>query len=622
MGDRKGEALPVGAHRPFRPSGPRQHRRTIHAELFTSFFVVVVIGVVLVGTVSYSVSSRSMRSIAEQANEQLASQIKQSLDQDFHRKRDLLLAPYYEAEYLTGIARYPAMSESERYLFQQALGDLYLMNFYVSPRPDFVRFTVYDANGEMMYTSGNKEIERRNVRKEPWFEETVARRGAVYFSGSYETYDESTRAGRQRVYSASMLVRNYPMDHAFIVVRAEYNLRLLEQLGRNAGISENSQIVIYDGRGGIVYRSNPFDHAIDGDLAQVLDGAPRAFWYTSEEGGAMRVSLAKLDFADWTVALVTPQSDIHRGARQIQRATIVTVALAFVVTSLISLILSRRITRPIGEMVRGIQRVKAGDWSVRVPVDRQNELGTIANHFNDMVEHLERLVKTEYLYQLRLKEAELSSLYSQINPHFLYNTLDSMRAMADVHGVAELSDMASALAGMFRYNTQRQEWVRLRDEIGQLEEYLTIQRYRFGESIEAEWKVDDGLWDCRLLRMTLQPLVENAIFHGLEPRRGRGRVRIEAREDRGVLLLSVIDNGVGMSAEQLERVRSIGVEEAAARSRKGGSRGGEGGRSGVGLSNVLARYALRFGSAFSYAVESEVGKGTTITLRIPLRYEG
>lgn len=604
-------------------------RRTIRAQLFTNFFVVVVVGIVLVGTASYLVSSRSMRTIAEQANERLVNQIKQSLDQEFHRKRDQLLAPYYQADYLTGIALYPGMNPGERYMFQQALGNLYLKTFYVSPRPDFVRFTVYDAQGNMMYTSGNREIERRNVRGEPWFEETTARRGAVYFSGSYETYDEFTRVGRQQVYSASMVVRNFPLEDAFIVVRAEYNLRLLEQLGRNAGISENSQIVIFDGSGGIVYTSNPKggDGALPpfDELFHALSSAPGPFWYTAG-GESVRVSHAKLDFADWTVALVTPESDIDEGARQIHRATLGTIGLAFVVTSLISLLLSRRITRPIGEMVRGIERLKAGDWSVQVPAARQDELGTIATHFNDMVQHLKRLVETEYVYRLRLKEAELSALYSQINPHFLYNTLESMRAMADVHGAKELSEITSALAGMLRYNTQRQEWVRLRDEIEQLEEYLTIQRYRFGESIQAQWKVDGRLLDCQMLRMTLQPLVENAIFHGLEPKRGGGKVWVEAREEEGALLLRVVDDGVGMEKEQLQWLLNAIGQRPGARGASGEAPGGAGGsegaprRSGLGLSNVLARYALRFGEAFSYSIESAPGRGTSVSLRIPLRW--
>lgn len=215
---------------------------------------------------------------------------------------------------------------------------------------------------------------------------------------------------------------------------------------------------------------------------------------------------------------------------QIKTTTLVTALIAFVVTLCISLLFGRSITNPILDLYKSVNRVKRGDFSVRVHVTRSDEIGRIATNFNDMQDELQTLIESKYIYQIKLQQVELAMLYSQINPHFLYNTLDSIKAMADYYKVEDIGDMAQSLADMFRYNTKsKDEVVTLRDELEQIEAYMNIQRTRFEDKLAYELDIEEELYTFAILKMTLQPLVENAVFYGVEQKLGKSTIRITAR---------------------------------------------------------------------------------------------
>jgi two-component system, sensor histidine kinase YesM len=288
------------------------------------------------------------------------------------------------------------------------------------------------------------------------------------------------------------------------------------------------------------------------------------------------------------------------------------VLIAFGFTFLISVLFGRRITKPILDLYKTVNRIKRGDFSLRVPVKRNDEIGRIAMNFNAMQDELQHLIEGKYMYQIKLQEMELAMLYSQINPHFLYNTLDSIKAMADYYKVEDIGVMAQSLADMFRYNTKnRDDIVTLQEELVQIEAYMTIQRIRFEDKLDFETRIEEELYGFPMLKMTLQPLVENAVFHGIERKRGKGTIRIEARRKNGEVIISVADNGVGISekrlAELTSRLRPSLLSEPSPE---------PSGAGGIGVSNVYSRYSIRYGHQARFLIESKKGQGTCVTLRL------
>jgi len=582
----------------------------IRTVLLFSYFVIILLSILIVGTVSFTISSSTIKGRVESANVQIVRQIANNMDNDFRSKRNLLLAPYYDQEYIDGINAYPEMSEQNQFLFRQKLENLFLKSFNATPIRGFIRFQIYYRNGEMLAASNDyKPWTPVQVRNSEWFLRTVAKDGEVFFNGP--SSGDGTTDAAATAYSSSILIRDFSNPERFIVVRVEYGDDLFRAIGRSDDLSADSRILVLDGYNGLVYDSRP-DAPVPGSrLLNRLDGPEGKFW-TEGEDDEQFVSYIVSESTGWKAAIFTPRRDILGPIDNIKTIVIATAVVAFALTFIISVLFGRRITQPIQTLYKHVNRIKRGDFSERVEIKRADEIGLIAANFNAMQDELRNLIENKYVNQIKLREVELAMLYSQINPHFLYNTLDIIKAMADYHRASEIGDIAQALADMFRYNTRnRDEVVTLQEELDQIEAYMKIQSIRFDDKIAYEADVDESLYNYPVLKMTLQPLVENAVFHGLERKRGKGTIRVAAAKEEGRFVLIVADDGVGMSEQRLADLRtklkqSLHREEAVSVA-----------EGGIGVRNVYARYAIQFGDRLGFEVNSRKGAGTRITLSLP-----
>ena len=582
----------------------------IRTVLLFSYFVIILLSILMVGTVSFYLSSSTIKGRVESANLQIVRQIANNMDNDFRSKRNLLLAPYYDQEYIDGINAYPEMSEQNQFLFRQKLENLYLKSFNATPIRGFICFQIYYRTGELLAASNDyKPWTAAQVRNSEWFLRTVAKDGEVFFNGP--SSGDGTTDADGTAYSSSILIRDFSNPERFIVVRVEYGDDLFRATGRSDDLSARSRILVLDERDGLVYDSRPDAPAPEKRLLNRLDGSEGKFW-TEGEDDEQFVSYIVSESSGWKAVISTPRRDILGPIDQIKTTVIATAVGAFVLTFIISVLFGRRITQPIQTLYKHVNRIKRGDFSERVEIRRADEIGLIASNFNAMQEELRNLIEHKYVNQIKLRDAELAMLYSQINPHFLYNTLDIIRAMADYHRAPQIGEIAHALADMFRYNTRnRDEVVTLQEELDQIEAYMKIQSIRFDDKNAYEADVDESLYNYPVLKMTLQPLVENAVFHGLERKRGKGTIRIAAKREEGRFVLAVADDGVGMSEQRLADLRtklrmSLHSEEAVSVS-----------EGGIGVRNVFARYAIRYGERLGFEIESRKGAGTKIVLSLP-----
>ncbi|WP_235941283.1 cache domain-containing sensor histidine kinase [Paenibacillus puerhi] len=585
----------------------------IRTMLLLSYLVIILLCIALVGTISFYISYRSMSERVETSSLQIVRQIENNMDNDFQNKRNLLLAPYYSQEYIDGINAYPTMDDQERFVFRRKLGDLYLKSFNITPIRDFIRFQIYFSNGDLMNSSDNQAPwTSREVRESEWFQRTVASDGRVYFSSP----PEGGQAGKNEAaaYASSILIRDFANPDYYIVVRVEYNTALFDSVGQNDSLSANSRLLILDENNRPIYASpGAREAAAETGLLSQLTNHNGKLWLEGEQDSQL-VTYTRSDYSNWKIVLIMPKKDIFGPLDQIKTATLLTALIAFMVTFFISVLFGRSLTNPILVLYKTINRVKRGDFSVRVAVTRQDEIGLIASNFNDMQDELQQLIESKYINQIKLQQVELAMLHSQINPHFLYNTLDSIKAMADYYEAGKIGDMAQSLADMFRYNIKNtSSVVTLREELEQIEAYMSIQSIRFEDKITYEREIEEALLSVTVLKMTLQPLVENAVFHGIEPKLGRCRLRVSATTEGGHMRLTISDDGVGIDAERLRSLRerlneSVFNEDTAFSAEEGG----------IGIRNVYARYTIRFRDRFRFEIASEPGAGTAISLLIPL----
>lgn len=227
------------------------------------------------------------------------------------------------------------------------------------------------------------------------------------------------------------------------------------------------------------------------------------------------------------------------------------------------------------------------------------------------------VLEGKYNAKVEDRQSEINSLQSQINPHFLYNTLECIRSEAVCQGCGSIAQMAKALASFFRYSISRKEnVVTVQDEINNIQHYIMIQNYRFEDKFlfQVEMESEDkAAYSCQIPKMTIQPIVENAIFHGLETKQGECRVIIRIRLTENLVLLTVSDNGIGMDGIQLKKLRE-GLEEEKKSTGDNSSHG-----NGIALYNVNQRLKLLFGESYGLHVYSIKGEGTDVEIQMPIR---
>jgi len=268
---------------------------------------------------------------------------------------------------------------------------------------------------------------------------------------------------------------------------------------------------------------------------------------------------------------------------------------------------SRRIATPMGRLLASVGEISRGNFDCEVEVGSNDEVGRLGDGIRIMQDKIKILLAEAIKREKSLKRAEIAALQAQINPHFIYNTLNAVRIMADMQGATGISDIVRSLGRMLRSAfAGKGEKITVEEEMGILRDYFCILKVRFKNAIRFEIDAEDGLARCRLLRFTLQPLVENAVFHGIEPKGGAGSVKVSFSGDGGRLVMRVCDDGVGMSAGQVQSL----LDE------------GEGDRppddsAGFAVANLHRRIGIAYGEGYGLSYVSAPGEGTCVTVCLP-----
>ena len=273
--------------------------------------------------------------------------------------------------------------------------------------------------------------------------------------------------------------------------------------------------------------------------------------------------------------------------------------------------------RPIQVLAQAAGRISKGDLDARADVDSRDEIAVLADRFNDMAGNIQTLVVKVREDEQKMRKADLRLLQEQINPHFLYNTLEGIRSEAVAGGLNVVADMTEYLAKFFRYTISKVEnLVSVTEELENIETYFAIQQFRFGDRLRLE--IDDpepGIQNCQIPKLTMQPLVENAIIHGLERKIGIGVVSVRLTLTEKRLIVRISDNGVGMEPETLHQ-----LQEELCRTAYDYIDSGRG--TGIALLNVNNRIRLLFGEQYGITICSTPGLGTDVTVTLPAKHEG
>ena len=311
----------------------------------------------------------------------------------------------------------------------------------------------------------------------------------------------------------------------------------------------------------------------------------------------------------WHILFIMPMDDYMENIIELRNVTVMITAISLCLGLLAAAFVSRRSTKSIRNIAKAMEAFGQGDFEVLCPVDSEDEIGRLGDSFNKMVEDMNSLVKTVFEQKLMKQKAQMESLQLQINPHFLYNTLDTINWMARIKKADDIGDMVASLGNMMRYSLGKTAFVTLKEEVKNLKDYIYIQTRRYGEKMTAVIDIEEEYYSCYIPRLLIQPIVENAIVHGIEEKLDNGHIRVWAKRQGQDILLCVEDDGVGMTEETM-----LSILNASERNRKKG-------HTSVGIANVNKRIQMIYGEGYGLTIQSVLGSGTKMVLRVKMLYE-
>ncbi|MBE1442519.1 sensor histidine kinase [Paenibacillus sp. OAS669] len=322
-------------------------------------------------------------------------------------------------------------------------------------------------------------------------------------------------------------------------------------------------------------------------------------------------TVVKSGYTGWNTVILIPKDVLLQKQKRIQDIVLLVGVLTMLLIAAVSYLLSHQILRPLNNLMRNMSRVELGDFSHRMDYSGRNEIGKLSRMYNHMLESISRLIHEVYESKLAEKHAQLSALHAQINPHFLYNTLNIMKSISRLRGIEEVAEISESLAGLFQYSMKNmQHPVRLQEEIEHIYNYFNIQQHRFGSRVQLCCDIPPELLEARILKLTVQPLIENAFNHGLRRTKSGGCITLRAAEAQGMLTITVHDNGEGISAKTLAQLQKAFQMSNALNFYENAGHG-------IGLLNIRQRIQLYYGKEYGLTVASKPGEGTSVSLVLP-----
>ncbi len=579
---------------------------TIQRKLVFAFLFVIVLPIVLSGILSIGLIQSSVKSKANIGNEMALSQAAAQVERVF---RDMLIASntLMLDDEISGILTDSSRDDpTERYYTSSVMNSKFF-NIQTSTLDYYPNhfIAVIDRSGSM-YATFPPESGASNALLGLLKEERVpSNANYLQMSGSSHLIDYAPLGQPIRyivLTRAHMELGNGKKLGDIVIGMPESELAgILRELGAEQGIG--GYVINEDGY--IVSSSNEEQIGSLLPYADELKRAKAGFFELKDS--RVIVNVKYLDRLGWSVVQVVPDDVLFADAYSIRNSLVYVNALFLLVFFGLSFFIARSLSKPISNLNKATERLAAGHLETRVDVLRKDELGKLSLKFNKMAAQIHELFSKVNEEQKTKRELELKMLYAQINPHFLFNTLNSIRWLADASKVFNVSKVIVALANLLKSSIlSKNEWITVREEIENVKNYVTIQKFRYASLFADEYDIDDDTLDCGIPKLILQPLVENSIIHGFEGLERQGLLRIRVRREDERIVVTVSDNGVGADPERLKEIAE-------------GRRASSGKFSGIGIANVNDRLILHYGSEFALGIQGEPGEGMRMTVVIPVR---
>ncbi|OAB31233.1 C50 carotenoid epsilon cyclase [Paenibacillus macquariensis subsp. defensor] len=575
---------------------------SIQTNMVLSSVSLILMTIIIMSVTSYYLTKDSVKSTAETYTTELVKQVNNNIKSYINGMKSMsdLVAGNYAVQDFLSSNTFNSLQEEKDY--KEKISDM--LGAMLVSRTDISSANIFGYQGQ--FVSGRKELELNpfvDITSMNWYMNAQNNNGNSIISPSHVQPIFKDRY--PWVVSLSRELVSKDGNKKLGIFLVDLNFSVMNDMFKDIRLGQRGYLFIIDSDGKIVY--HPQQQLIYSNLkSEVIDKVleVRNGTFISGQGSNSRMYTVQDSEFGWKIVGVSYVNELVDNQNEVLLSIVFLGTICIIIAIIISLFLSQRVTQPIKRLQGYMKEVENGNFDIHVPVSKTIEIQRFARAFNMMVGKIKELMTQTVSDQEQKRKSEISALQAQINPHFLYNTLDSIVWMAESNKSREVVLMTSALAKLFRSSISKDdELVAIRTEIEHITNYLMIQKMRYKNKLDYHIEISELVLEYRIIKIIMQPLIENAIYHGIKMKQGPGFIRIASEETQTDIIVIIEDNGNGMDEEKLNSLLlSTAVMES--------------GR-GIGVRNVHERLKLYYGEKYGLTYHSVLGVGTTVYIRIP-----
>ncbi|MGO4548889.1 sensor histidine kinase [Paenibacillus sp. 2TAB23] len=584
-------------------------------KLLMGYLLACVVPLLCVSAIIFHESAEGLEDSSEEFASLYTSQIRTTLSEFIQEYDTVTKSVLVDNDLINSIGEEGNMPIDELIIQKVAVQRLLMRVALLKPEIGSVML-ISRENSVYQYSTTASRVNEQILLTRDWYKQIRSSDDTFFISGLHDrSYYEDKAAGAMvtvgRVlfnydgaYAGILLMDLDPfsllrLDHEFVLARDKY------------GIS----VIISNSKGEIVYHSD----AASGRLSwqHVLESGEQ---YMTDDGSQDKIILSgSTTHGNLFVKTEIPRSKLLHKINQIKGVTVTVIVMSCLVITLISVGLSYTITRPIKALRRSMKQAEAGQY---LPIEREqanDEIGSLVHSYNKMIITIRTLIKDVYIAEIKQRQAKFIALQNQINPHMLYNTLESIRMKTMVKGDEETADMIKILSRMFRLALNKEgKHHSINHELEYTINYLKLQNIRFEDMFRLHTRIPEEMLHCSIIPLIFQPIVENSINHGFKDYSHPLNIELEGKwTEDGDILIRVTDDGGGFSLQKQEKLRALLEDAETDKYKLEQTDSTE--NNGIGLKNIAERIKIQYGDRYYLSIQSRLGHGTTVELLIPKR---
>jgi two-component system sensor histidine kinase YesM len=578
----------------------------LRTKFLLSYIIIILFAISMITIVNYNLSTSTLKNNTSQYSEYLMEQLGANLE---YRTTDIenYIFLQFNNSGLNIYLRYNVQDDGLGSYQKNKSVDSFMYNLMNSKEYIKNAFIIDKYGNKFFKSKDNSQNKENEIVKNMDSEKVKGLWGqTLWIKGdSGEVYMERAVFDPENTEYLGIIVVGVSSDY-------------LRSLYANINKVSAGRIVLLDGQNNIMVADDQLSENITEFLKKGLLKDTSSFNAAYKYEGSDYISNVRPSGnGKWKILNIITVKELTKSSNTLKFWIFVTCIVSVLIAMAVAVFISKRITEKIRLLIKNIKIIAQGNFNTRIQLESQDEIGVLAAEFNSMAENINNLIQTVYSEQLLKKNAEFKALQSeynalqaQINPHFLYNTLETISSMAKLKNEPEISMIVYLLADLLRETiSEKKSIIFLEQELSYIRNYLEIQKRTYGQKMDFEYDIDEEALVCKVPKFILQPVVENAIVHGLQQKPGKGLILINGFIKDNRLIIEIIDNGIGMKDEEVAAILDYGDDTG---------KDGDNRHTRIGVRSVDKRIKILYGSEYGLKIFSKPGEGTKIEITLPI----